>query len=167
MCRVQSGIYPFKQSSCTPVILPLDAAGEQSPNVSLMQRMSDMLSRWFEEASEAQSSRGSRPPTRARGRTPCVIVQRTHLRFYYIIECLNSQALQQPVTPVANLDSKIIPQKNKVLASPLSIVKNRIVELNCVPCKINGNISPRNKNIEAATRSKQLRIICLHRISRI
>ncbi|XP_077583542.1 DDB1- and CUL4-associated factor 6 isoform X2 [Stigmatopora nigra] len=35
--------------------------GEQSPNVSLMQRMSDMLSRWFEEASEAQSSRGTRP----------------------------------------------------------------------------------------------------------
>ncbi|MED6253806.1 DDB1- and CUL4-associated factor 6 [Ataeniobius toweri] len=41
--------------------------GEQSPNVSLMQRMSDMLSRWFEEASEAQSSRGSRPQTRPRG----------------------------------------------------------------------------------------------------
>ncbi|MEQ2199537.1 hypothetical protein XENOCAPTIV_001962, partial [Xenoophorus captivus] len=40
---------------------------EQSPNVSLMQRMSDMLSRWFEEASEAQSSRGSRPQTRPRG----------------------------------------------------------------------------------------------------
>lgn len=60
-----------KKSSCKPVNLPLDAAGEQSPNVSLMQRMSDMLSRWFEEASEAQSSRGSRPPTRARGRTPC------------------------------------------------------------------------------------------------
>ncbi|KAL2081365.1 hypothetical protein ACEWY4_023218 [Coilia grayii] len=40
--------------------------GEQSPNVSLMQRMSDMLSRWFEEASEAQSSRG-RPQTRPRG----------------------------------------------------------------------------------------------------
>ncbi|XP_033984673.1 DDB1- and CUL4-associated factor 6 isoform X1 [Trematomus bernacchii] len=38
--------------------------GEQSPNVSLMQRMSDMLSRWFEEASEAQSSRGTRPQTR-------------------------------------------------------------------------------------------------------
>ncbi|XP_028846847.1 DDB1- and CUL4-associated factor 6 isoform X2 [Denticeps clupeoides] len=38
--------------------------GEQSPNVSLMQRMSDMLSRWFEEASEAQSSRG-RPRPRA------------------------------------------------------------------------------------------------------
>uniref|UniRef100_A0A673Z6C0 Ddb1 and cul4 associated factor 6 n=1 Tax=Salmo trutta TaxID=8032 RepID=A0A673Z6C0_SALTR len=33
--------------------------GEQSQNVSLMQRMSDMLSRWFEEASEAQSSRGT------------------------------------------------------------------------------------------------------------
>ncbi|XP_041932980.1 DDB1- and CUL4-associated factor 6 isoform X2 [Alosa sapidissima] len=40
--------------------------GEQSPNVSLMQRMSDMLSRWFEEASEAQSSRG-RSQTRPRG----------------------------------------------------------------------------------------------------
>ncbi|XP_048855158.1 DDB1- and CUL4-associated factor 6 isoform X2 [Brienomyrus brachyistius] len=36
--------------------------GEQSPNVSLMQRMSDMLSRWFEEASEAQSSRGRSQP---------------------------------------------------------------------------------------------------------
>ncbi|XP_013889735.1 DDB1- and CUL4-associated factor 6 [Austrofundulus limnaeus] len=41
--------------------------GEQSPNVSLMQRMSDMLSRWFEEASEAQSSRGTRPQVRPRG----------------------------------------------------------------------------------------------------
>uniref|UniRef100_A0A3P9IIL4 Ddb1 and cul4 associated factor 6 n=1 Tax=Oryzias latipes TaxID=8090 RepID=A0A3P9IIL4_ORYLA len=41
--------------------------GEQSPNVSLMQRMSDMLSRWFEEASEAQSSRGARPQARPRG----------------------------------------------------------------------------------------------------
>ncbi|KAM3861808.1 DDB1- and CUL4-associated factor 6 [Diretmus argenteus] len=41
--------------------------GEQSPNVSLMQRMSDMLSRWFEEASEAQNSRGTRPQTRPRG----------------------------------------------------------------------------------------------------
>ncbi|KAJ8351773.1 hypothetical protein SKAU_G00232490 [Synaphobranchus kaupii] len=40
--------------------------GEQGPNVSLMQRMSDMLSRWFEEASEAQSSRGH-PQTRPRG----------------------------------------------------------------------------------------------------
>lgn len=45
----------------------LHSAGEQSPNVSLMQRMSDMLSRWFEEASEAQSSRGTRPQTRPRG----------------------------------------------------------------------------------------------------
>uniref|UniRef100_A0A672ZRX2 Ddb1 and cul4 associated factor 6 n=1 Tax=Sphaeramia orbicularis TaxID=375764 RepID=A0A672ZRX2_9TELE len=43
--------------------------GEQSPNVSLMQRMSDMLSRWFEEASEAQSSRGTRPQARPRGAT--------------------------------------------------------------------------------------------------
>uniref|UniRef100_A0A3Q3D5A4 Ddb1 and cul4 associated factor 6 n=1 Tax=Hippocampus comes TaxID=109280 RepID=A0A3Q3D5A4_HIPCM len=39
---------------------------DQSPNVSLMQRMSDMLSRWFEEASEAQSSRGTRPQSRPR-----------------------------------------------------------------------------------------------------
>ncbi|KAM8854941.1 DDB1- and CUL4-associated factor 6 isoform 2-T2 [Spinachia spinachia] len=44
--------------------------GEQSPNVSLMQRMSDMLSRWFEEASEAQSSRGTRPQTRPRAIGP-------------------------------------------------------------------------------------------------
>ncbi|XP_041723994.1 DDB1- and CUL4-associated factor 6 isoform X3 [Coregonus clupeaformis] len=45
--------------------------GEQSQNVSLMQRMSDMLSRWFEEASEAQSSRGTtRPQTRPRGTLP-------------------------------------------------------------------------------------------------
>ncbi|KAM5236126.1 DDB1- and CUL4-associated factor 6 isoform 2-T2 [Ctenodactylus gundi] len=43
--------------------------GEPSPNVSLMQRMSDMLSRWFEEASEvAQSSRG-RGRSRPRGGT--------------------------------------------------------------------------------------------------
>ncbi|KAM3607301.1 uncharacterized protein V6R79_005315 [Siganus canaliculatus] len=41
--------------------------GEQSPNVSLMQRMSDMLSRWFEEASEAQNSRGTRPQPRPGG----------------------------------------------------------------------------------------------------
>lgn len=46
--------------------LPL-FTGEQSPNVSLMQRMSDMLSRWFEEASEvAQSNRG-RGRSRSRG----------------------------------------------------------------------------------------------------
>uniref|UniRef100_A0A8C7ZGS4 Ddb1 and cul4 associated factor 6 n=1 Tax=Oryzias sinensis TaxID=183150 RepID=A0A8C7ZGS4_9TELE len=44
--------------------------GEQSPNVSLMQRMSDMLSRWFEEASEAQSSRGARPQARPRAAGP-------------------------------------------------------------------------------------------------
>lgn len=47
------------------------AVGEQSPNVSLMQRMSDMLSRWFEEASEvAQSTRGRGRP-RPRGNVPC------------------------------------------------------------------------------------------------
>uniref|UniRef100_A0A8C6PTF8 DDB1 and CUL4 associated factor 6 n=1 Tax=Nothobranchius furzeri TaxID=105023 RepID=A0A8C6PTF8_NOTFU len=47
--------------------------GEQSPNLSLMQRMSDILSRWFEEASEAQSSRGTRPQTRPRGKTCSVM----------------------------------------------------------------------------------------------
>ncbi|KAG8451111.1 hypothetical protein GDO86_003397 [Hymenochirus boettgeri] len=43
--------------------------GDQSTNASLMQRMSDMLSRWFEEASEvAQSSRRrGRPQNRAVG----------------------------------------------------------------------------------------------------
>ncbi|KAK1797836.1 hypothetical protein P4O66_008187 [Electrophorus voltai] len=38
--------------------------GEQSPNVSLMQRMSDMLSRWFEEASEARAAELVRRPGR-------------------------------------------------------------------------------------------------------
>uniref|UniRef100_A0A4W4EF31 Ddb1 and cul4 associated factor 6 n=1 Tax=Electrophorus electricus TaxID=8005 RepID=A0A4W4EF31_ELEEL len=47
--------------------------GEQSPNVSLMQRMSDMLSRWFEEASEAQGSR-ARPQARPRGTVPSASV---------------------------------------------------------------------------------------------
>ncbi|XP_069060256.1 DDB1- and CUL4-associated factor 6 isoform X3 [Pleurodeles waltl] len=58
-----------------------DREGEQSPNVSLMQRMSDMLSRWFEDASEvAQSNRGrgrgrprgglNRPTTSSSGVTP-------------------------------------------------------------------------------------------------
>lgn len=41
--------------------------------MSLMQRMSDMLSRWFEEASEAQSSRGTRPQTRPRGETNVLV----------------------------------------------------------------------------------------------
>ncbi|XP_041066576.1 DDB1- and CUL4-associated factor 6 isoform X4 [Carcharodon carcharias] len=44
--------------------------GEQSPNVSLMQRMSDMLSRWFEEASEnAQGNLRGRGRSRSRGNT--------------------------------------------------------------------------------------------------
>uniref|UniRef100_A0A8C8JK41 Uncharacterized protein n=1 Tax=Oncorhynchus tshawytscha TaxID=74940 RepID=A0A8C8JK41_ONCTS len=52
--------------------------GEQSQNVSLMQRMSDMLSRWFEEASEAQSSRGTtRSQTRPRGASEAVSVERS------------------------------------------------------------------------------------------
>ncbi|KAL1022292.1 hypothetical protein UPYG_G00024700 [Umbra pygmaea] len=40
--------------------------GESRPGVSLMQRMSDMLSRWFEDASEAQNSGGPRPLTQPR-----------------------------------------------------------------------------------------------------
>lgn len=43
--------------------------GEQSPNVSLMQRMSDMLSRWFEEASEVAQSNRSIGRARPRGGT--------------------------------------------------------------------------------------------------
>ncbi|XP_037681345.1 DDB1- and CUL4-associated factor 6 isoform X5 [Choloepus didactylus] len=43
--------------------------GEQSPNVSLMQRMSDMLSRWFEEASEVAQSNRERGRSRPRGGT--------------------------------------------------------------------------------------------------
>ncbi|XP_026869896.2 DDB1- and CUL4-associated factor 6-like isoform X2 [Electrophorus electricus] len=42
--------------------------GESNSNVSLMQRMSSMLSRWFEEASQAQSSR-------ARSRTSGAVAQ--------------------------------------------------------------------------------------------
>uniref|UniRef100_A0A672ZSM5 Ddb1 and cul4 associated factor 6 n=1 Tax=Sphaeramia orbicularis TaxID=375764 RepID=A0A672ZSM5_9TELE len=57
--------------------------GEQSPNVSLMQRMSDMLSRWFEEASEAQSSRGTRPQARPRGEAHLKI-----LMFDVSVRCL-------------------------------------------------------------------------------
>ncbi len=56
-------------------------AGEQSPNVSLMQRMSDMLSRWFEEASEAQSSR-TRPQTRPRGKTAQIHAEYTEHKHY-------------------------------------------------------------------------------------
>ncbi|NXX46860.1 DCAF6 factor, partial [Tricholaema leucomelas] len=53
--------------------------GEQSPNVSLMQRMSDMLSRWFEEASEvAQSNRG-RGRSRSRGGTNRTDVPATNM----------------------------------------------------------------------------------------
>uniref|UniRef100_A0A6Q2XGD2 Ddb1 and cul4 associated factor 6 n=1 Tax=Esox lucius TaxID=8010 RepID=A0A6Q2XGD2_ESOLU len=40
--------------------------GESRPGVSLMQRMSDMLSRWFEDASVAQNSGGPRPQPRPR-----------------------------------------------------------------------------------------------------
>uniref|UniRef100_A0A671P235 DDB1- and CUL4-associated factor 6-like n=1 Tax=Sinocyclocheilus anshuiensis TaxID=1608454 RepID=A0A671P235_9TELE len=59
--------------------------GEQSPNVSLMQRMSDMLSRWFEEASEAQSSR-PRPQTRPRG-------FRSALKCLYWLFCFSCSVL--------------------------------------------------------------------------
>ncbi|CAB1327606.1 unnamed protein product [Coregonus sp. 'balchen'] len=45
-----------------------ERAGESRPGVSLMQRMSDMLSRWFEDASEAQNNRGARPQTQTRPR---------------------------------------------------------------------------------------------------
>uniref|UniRef100_A0A8C7ZHL9 Ddb1 and cul4 associated factor 6 n=1 Tax=Oryzias sinensis TaxID=183150 RepID=A0A8C7ZHL9_9TELE len=59
--------------------------GEQSPNVSLMQRMSDMLSRWFEEASEAQSSRGARP--QARSGAPCPWRERPYISCDVSVGC--------------------------------------------------------------------------------
>uniref|UniRef100_A0A7N5ZWI5 Ddb1 and cul4 associated factor 6 n=1 Tax=Anabas testudineus TaxID=64144 RepID=A0A7N5ZWI5_ANATE len=70
--------------------------GEQSPNVSLMQRMSDMLSRWFEEASEAQSSRGTRPQTRPRGEASPDILQhlialkKIHIFCFLFLLCSSS-----------------------------------------------------------------------------
>ncbi|CAH2221177.1 DDB1- and CUL4-associated factor 6 isoform X1 [Pelobates cultripes] len=44
--------------------------GDQSTNASLMQRMSDMLSRWFEEASEVAQSNRRRGRTQSRGSQP-------------------------------------------------------------------------------------------------
>ncbi|KAM4699473.1 DDB1- and CUL4-associated factor 6 isoform 2-T3 [Discoglossus pictus] len=45
-----------------------DRDGDQSTNASLMQRMSDMLSRWFEEASDVAQSNSSRRRVRAQNR---------------------------------------------------------------------------------------------------
>ncbi|XP_066520867.1 DDB1- and CUL4-associated factor 6-like isoform X2 [Hoplias malabaricus] len=49
--------------------------GEPNSNISLMQRMSDMLSRWFEEASEAQNNRAH-----SRSRSGANITQSTSTR---------------------------------------------------------------------------------------
>uniref|UniRef100_A0A8C7VCX9 Uncharacterized protein n=1 Tax=Oncorhynchus mykiss TaxID=8022 RepID=A0A8C7VCX9_ONCMY len=51
--------------------------GESRPGVSLMQRMSDMLSRWFEDASEAQNNRGARPQPRPRTSTLSTVCSHT------------------------------------------------------------------------------------------
>uniref|UniRef100_A0A8C9SQP7 Ddb1 and cul4 associated factor 6 n=1 Tax=Scleropages formosus TaxID=113540 RepID=A0A8C9SQP7_SCLFO len=83
--------------------------GEQSPNVSLMQRMSDMLSRWFEEASEAQSNRG-RPQPRARGNYQGPPVARpVHL-----------SAAEAPAQPVPKSTSSSSGSSSTVTAPPTS-----------------------------------------------
>ncbi|KAK2494593.1 hypothetical protein MC885_007338, partial [Smutsia gigantea] len=81
--------------------------GEQSPNVSLMQRMSDMLSRWFEEASEvAQSNRGrgrSRPragASQSDAATPPTVPSRTDLEAGETAMEVDSPA-EQPCTSSA------------------------------------------------------------------
>ncbi|XP_036754776.2 DDB1- and CUL4-associated factor 6 isoform X6 [Manis pentadactyla] len=81
--------------------------GEQSPNVSLMQRMSDMLSRWFEEASEvAQSNRGrgrSRPrggTSQSDAATPPTVPSRTDLEAGETAMEVDSPA-EQPCTSSA------------------------------------------------------------------
>uniref|UniRef100_A0A8C0GL45 DDB1 and CUL4 associated factor 6 n=1 Tax=Chelonoidis abingdonii TaxID=106734 RepID=A0A8C0GL45_CHEAB len=67
--REESARGTWTKMGMTARVIPFFMFWEQSPNVSLMQRMSDMLSRWFEEASEvAQSNRG-RGRSRSRGGT--------------------------------------------------------------------------------------------------
>ncbi|KAF7656462.1 hypothetical protein LDENG_00040990 [Lucifuga dentata] len=81
--------------------------GEQSPNVSLMQRMSDMLSRWFEEASEARNNRGTRPQTPTRG-----AARRT--------EGASAAAGTSAVAPAQESNERPMETDAEVLASPVA-----------------------------------------------
>uniref|UniRef100_A0A667Z5L5 Ddb1 and cul4 associated factor 6 n=1 Tax=Myripristis murdjan TaxID=586833 RepID=A0A667Z5L5_9TELE len=105
--------------------------GEQSPNVSLMQRMSDMLSRWFEEASEAQSSRGTRPQARSRGETG--------LHFSELVSPgLHSIFILMEVLPLAGLTAKALtlnfnPCVPRVCEPSGSASVRCLVSLICVP----------------------------------
>ncbi|KAM4795849.1 DDB1- and CUL4-associated factor 6 [Rhinophrynus dorsalis] len=103
--------------------------GDQSTNASLMQRMSDMLSRWFEEASEvAQSSRRrGRPQNRAgtsqpnataststvnmESRTPETIPESS---------ATSDQELQTPTTSIPESHSSTLPESAGTLQSTAS-----------------------------------------------
>ncbi|KAL0963528.1 hypothetical protein UPYG_G00307590 [Umbra pygmaea] len=92
--------------------------GEQSPNVSLMQRMSDMLSRWFEEASEAQSSRGtSRPQTRPRGYLPRVEGAPTAPT---VPTLPRTQPQQETIAPEVSMETKAVEVSSVPVALPSS-----------------------------------------------
>uniref|UniRef100_A0A8C6WU47 Ddb1 and cul4 associated factor 6 n=1 Tax=Neogobius melanostomus TaxID=47308 RepID=A0A8C6WU47_9GOBI len=111
--------------------------GEQSPNVSLMQRMSDMLSRWFEEASEAQSSRGTRPQARPRGKS----MEKSHLSEHlmlleadnHVVNCLQPHPYD-PILASSGIDYDIkiwsplegSPNFNRVLANEV-ITRNELM----------------------------------------
>uniref|UniRef100_A0A3P8Z1X6 Ddb1 and cul4 associated factor 6 n=1 Tax=Esox lucius TaxID=8010 RepID=A0A3P8Z1X6_ESOLU len=116
--------------------------GEQSPNVSLMQRMSDMLSRWFEEASEAQSSRGTpRPQPRARGETGQRTINHIHTGEHlmlleadnHVVNCLQPHPYD-PILASSGIDYDIkiwspleaSPSFNRVLAKEV-IKRNELM----------------------------------------
>uniref|UniRef100_A0A671VH79 Ddb1 and cul4 associated factor 6 n=1 Tax=Sparus aurata TaxID=8175 RepID=A0A671VH79_SPAAU len=86
--------------------------GEQSPNVSLMQRMSDMLSRWFEEASEAQSSRGTRPQTRPRGDCYCL------WKFFNYCSVWSSSTVTAPPPSSSSSVESSAPSTSPITTSP-------------------------------------------------
>uniref|UniRef100_A0A673L8G3 DDB1- and CUL4-associated factor 6-like n=1 Tax=Sinocyclocheilus rhinocerous TaxID=307959 RepID=A0A673L8G3_9TELE len=89
--------------------------GEQSPNVSLMQRMSDMLSRWFEEASEAQSSR-PRPQTRPRGKTAQVFFyNKAALHCISVLTCSSSTVTAPVPSSSSSMESAA---SSSLLSSP-------------------------------------------------
>uniref|UniRef100_A0A4W3ICG3 Ddb1 and cul4 associated factor 6 n=1 Tax=Callorhinchus milii TaxID=7868 RepID=A0A4W3ICG3_CALMI len=87
--------------------------GEQSPNVSLMQRMSDMLSRWFEEASEnAQSNLRGRGRSRSRAPAPSTSSSATGSSSTSLLSSPDgeqkrtSQTTQNPPQSVTNIHTR-------------------------------------------------------------
>ncbi|MEQ2177674.1 DDB1- and CUL4-associated factor 6 [Goodea atripinnis] len=94
---------------------PSEERREESPNVSLMQRMSDMLSRWFEEASEAQSSRGSRPQTRPRG------VCRGCFGWLTPQDRVSERPFPLPLQPLCDSRKEGLPQPLLLRSSPIQV----------------------------------------------